>query len=679
MRSKPWIRVLALTVAFVCTLSSLAAAADDFRLDWWAKNYPNSNVDARLDPEGAPVFTVNTLPIPTYSDQGTLVRGTQNAWEMWFRARFNGALFRIGANPIAMVIGTHATHGVRMDNRVYLRGPQVDRLLFQFGLDGSVFTGTTTVTLSLREIDPQLADSIEALRRAIEDARRRLAQEAIAADERNAADLDRLAALDALLDDLLDRGWDGISPDELDALLEQFDDLLPGVREALVAFLEDLRRNVDDLRREIERISEVYQQQAEAIDDIVGAAPTWDPSDESGFEPVEDGDLPPTDIPEVFDEPWDDDHDPYRLYADEIIASLARTVSQDGSSLVVDRPTFLSIYEGWRYNVENLELVLQMRSVVSQAEWGAFLTSKTRVLGFLRHYIGDDGWLHRAYVPPEVKELVAFLKDLGVASRFYARARSIQLELNLYGDQLTERQRAIVDILIVLYSVTRERASQQAPDEDDGFWSTVGDALDTAISFTPVGDFLDLCRAVGGREDCIGGRELTLEERALSGLGVVVGSGAAWKAAASKVSGVAGGAVRKVGDVLDDLPPRRPQANIVQQIDHAGGSITYVHANGWRIKYGRRGFPDFSPYMHPDRVRATQRITLTGSRRADFREANRKAGFGDSADATPDGYTWHHHEDLGKMQLVRTDVHRGFAHNGGVAVWQRVHGREYAP
>lgn len=35
---------------------------------------------------------------------------------------------------------------------------------------------------------------------------------------------------------------------------------------------------------------------------------------------------------------------------------------------------------------------------------------------------------------------------------------------------------------------------------------------------------------------------------------------------------------------------------------------------------------------------------------------------------TPDGYTWHHHEDTGKMQLVDTDTHRT-GHTGGRAIW----------
>lgn len=36
---------------------------------------------------------------------------------------------------------------------------------------------------------------------------------------------------------------------------------------------------------------------------------------------------------------------------------------------------------------------------------------------------------------------------------------------------------------------------------------------------------------------------------------------------------------------------------------------------------------------------------------------------------TPDGYTWHHHEDTGKMQLVDTVTHDKTAHTGGKAIW----------
>lgn len=36
---------------------------------------------------------------------------------------------------------------------------------------------------------------------------------------------------------------------------------------------------------------------------------------------------------------------------------------------------------------------------------------------------------------------------------------------------------------------------------------------------------------------------------------------------------------------------------------------------------------------------------------------------------TPDGYTWHHHEQPGRMQLVDSNTHRDTRHTGGYAIW----------
>lgn len=36
---------------------------------------------------------------------------------------------------------------------------------------------------------------------------------------------------------------------------------------------------------------------------------------------------------------------------------------------------------------------------------------------------------------------------------------------------------------------------------------------------------------------------------------------------------------------------------------------------------------------------------------------------------TPDGYTWHHNEESGKMQLISTEDHQNNRHTGGKAIW----------
>jgi hypothetical protein len=60
---------------------------------------------------------------------------------------------------------------------------------------------------------------------------------------------------------------------------------------------------------------------------------------------------------------------------------------------------------------------------------------------------------------------------------------------------------------------------------------------------------------------------------------------------------------------------------------------------------------------------ATEGSKATGHR-LDQAAANLKAGFKE----TPAGYTWHHNEDLGLMQLVKEDVHSEFWHSGGMSL-----------
>ena len=36
---------------------------------------------------------------------------------------------------------------------------------------------------------------------------------------------------------------------------------------------------------------------------------------------------------------------------------------------------------------------------------------------------------------------------------------------------------------------------------------------------------------------------------------------------------------------------------------------------------------------------------------------------------TPEGYTWLHNEEVGKMQLVNSDIHSATRHTGGRYIW----------
>ncbi|MDR3690724.1 MAG: HNH endonuclease [Fimbriimonas sp.] len=72
------------------------------------------------------------------------------------------------------------------------------------------------------------------------------------------------------------------------------------------------------------------------------------------------------------------------------------------------------------------------------------------------------------------------------------------------------------------------------------------------------------------------------------------------------------------------------------------------------------GFPDFGEHVIAD-----VHIQPTKTRYLDQMAANAKRGLPKEPD-----YIWHHHQDYGRMQLVRGDIHRATGHHGGFKLWR---------
>jgi hypothetical protein len=95
--------------------------------------------------------------------------------------------------------------------------------------------------------------------------------------------------------------------------------------------------------------------------------------------------------------------------------------------------------------------------------------------------------------------------------------------------------------------------------------------------------------------------------------------------------------------------------------------------NGYEIPISREGFPDFSKSLHEgthNGKKINPTVTLDdmkGNYGSDFTEANRKAGI-DPGYLEEHQLTWHHHEDLQTMQLVKKDLNNEFSHSGGAAI-----------
>ena len=105
------------------------------------------------------------------------------------------------------------------------------------------------------------------------------------------------------------------------------------------------------------------------------------------------------------------------------------------------------------------------------------------------------------------------------------------------------------------------------------------------------------------------------------------------------------------------------------------------------IVFNERGFPIFDDVAKVD-LKIEMKIAMIQDRRLHFKEATKKLsslideGFVDvnvfskeqlqaikNFNSEIPGLTWHHHEDLGRMQLVPRKIHRQVGHIGGFNLW----------
>jgi filamentous hemagglutinin len=105
-----------------------------------------------------------------------------------------------------------------------------------------------------------------------------------------------------------------------------------------------------------------------------------------------------------------------------------------------------------------------------------------------------------------------------------------------------------------------------------------------------------------------------------------------------------------------------------------------------RVVFDQRGFPIFDPYVKLE-TRISGNLAGMSSRQhmeAATRQLKNDIAVGrvdrnlftkaqldkieDEARKIP-GYTWHHHQETGRMQLVPEDLHEWMGHIGGNKLW----------
>ena len=142
------------------------------------------------------------------------------------------------------------------------------------------------------------------------------------------------------------------------------------------------------------------------------------------------------------------------------------------------------------------------------------------------------------------------------------------------------------------------------------------------------------------------------------------------------------GKVIPYGGTVEDAITIRNKKNL----DENG----FLHRKGKKLKYDKDGFPVFQSKFD---THLTEEHFGSGKTNQHFKQANenlaeqlnknpnlaKELGLtneqvehfkkippsGDS----PDGLTWHHHQELGRMQLIDQEAHDTFRHTGGMSIW----------
>jgi hypothetical protein len=521
-------RLTAMVTLGVMLMPSVSWADTPYSLHWVMIEENPMCETAVLERNGSAYFDVNATPLPTFMLPGALVTHANGSQTNTAEAPFSSTLLRMGANDFDFAVrnATGQDWCVHAQELVSLVSVPLglNKPLFDVRRDGTAFVGSTTLNLSLAEINPQLARDIANLEVAIEAERQWLIDNAAKTADL-AARLSALQALDTELKDLVRRPLDEIAQTDLDAILDRYAKVVDdATKAALHQIILDLQQSVLDLEHELASLIDLFGAQADAVANFAtGAARDagFSPDDPSSYA-LGPAAVPWVTIPDVSSIPgaFDPGNDPYAAYADKVIAALQADIS---GSKVTGRADFVANVRAWRANEAALQKALMERVSVSQAETNAFLNGQNKVTDYVHQFMNASDWFTDSPVPADLRSDV----DGVLKQDFGPLADEMKDALNLWQGNTLDLEHTQLYQTITAFAGAMSTIG-------DGF-AAYGEMMQTlvhattrvGIGFVPyVGPVLDLCEAVTGKEWCLpSGKELSTEERIFSGVGFAISGG----------------------------------------------------------------------------------------------------------------------------------------------------------
>ncbi|MDI3290780.1 hypothetical protein [Polyangium sp. 15x6] len=514
-------------VVFALLVPAHARAGTPYSVHWEMRQESNSCEDARLNVPGGAYFHANRMPLATFEVPGAYVSIPNGPKSNMAEAPFDSVLLRMGTNEFNFGIQNAMGNDTCVHQQSFVTLVSIplgiQKPLFNVRRDGTAYSGSTQVGLSLSEINPPLARDIANLEVEIAAERKWLIENASKAA--NLAErLDLLQQLDTELHDLVSRPLDEISEVDLDAILERYGDVVDeATREALEQLLADLKKSVQDLKDELASLLEHFGAQADAVADLVtGEARAAGFSPDDPFEySLTSSEVPWVEVPDVSGAAgaFEPGKDPYAAYADAVIDALSQDV-QGGK--VILRGDFVTNVRAWRSNTAAIEKALAARVSVSQAETSAFLQAQIRVTDFVRQYMDASDWFLDSPVPADVRAQV----DGVLKNAFADLAEQMKESLNVWeAIALGPEQGSFIET-VRAFAGAMSFVGEGAAAYAEVMQTLVHASSRIAIGFVPyAGPALDLCEAVTGKLFCLpGGKDLTTGERVFSAIGFGIGS-----------------------------------------------------------------------------------------------------------------------------------------------------------
>ena len=131
------------------------------------------------------------------------------------------------------------------------------------------------------------------------------------------------------------------------------------------------------------------------------------------------------------------------------------------------------------------------------------------------------------------------------------------------------------------------------------------------------------------------------------------------------------------------LVVRQTLKNSTKNIVIRNGSLANSIHPVTKVRFNANGFPNFSSLIQLELPSAlikssnavqfrnlNQQLLVRIQSNATFRSKFTSAQINQIKNSqTPSGYTWHHHQNTGVMQLVKSSIHQQTGHTGGRAIW----------